>query len=115
MGYYKSGRADRQRELDLCLAQNVGNPYLARIHLLLEDIEADPRPELPASWAEKLTIVVVGRRPTFADAFRYAGQYLAGQICILANADIFFDQTLARLFPPAAAGLQNRVRNSEPP
>jgi hypothetical protein len=39
-------------------------------------------------------LVVDSLRLTFAAAFEYSNTHLAGRICILANADIFFDDTL---------------------
>jgi hypothetical protein len=42
----------------------------------------------------KLNQIVVGKRLTFQAAFEYANTNLSGELCILANADIYFDGTL---------------------
>jgi hypothetical protein len=108
--YFRPSDALRLRELDLCLRLNAANPYVTAVHLLLEHAAHDPRPRLPAALAAKMRVWVVGRRPTFSDAFSYANERLHGHVCILANGDVFTDHSLARLYPPAAVRLENKVR-----
>ena len=54
----------------------------------------------------KLHQYVVGERLTFATAFTFANTYLRGKTVVLSNADIFFDDSLARLY---GAKLQGNV------
>ena len=54
----------------------------------------------------KLYQYVVGERLTFATAFTFANTYLKGKTVVLSNADIFFDDSLARLY---GAKLQGNV------
>jgi hypothetical protein len=42
----------------------------------------------------KLNQIVIGKRLTFQAAFDYANSNLSGEVCALANADIYFDETL---------------------
>ncbi|CAM9618058.1 unnamed protein product [Sphacelaria rigidula] len=57
----------------------------------------------------KLRVVELGRRMTFRDAIEYANGHLTGEVVALANSDIFFDQSLARLGDPATLDMTSRV------
>ncbi|CAM9940191.1 unnamed protein product [Choristocarpus tenellus] len=46
---------------------------------------------------------------TFQDALSYSNRELNGEIVILANADIFFDESLARLGDPTMLDMENKV------
>ena len=101
----------RQRELDVCLLQNLANPYISQVHILLEKHEHVETLSalMPEAFVHKLHLHMLGHRPTFKDAFEYAGTHLSGQLCMLANADVFFDHSLSRLYPPNALHLQDEV------
>ena len=55
---------------------------------------------------DKLVQTVVGDRLTFARAFEYARDHLYGQICSVANADIYYDDISIKTL------LQRRKRNT---
>ena len=92
--YYKANTKNfdysqnRQLEIDYCLLQNVSNIYIKEIHLLVEKIY-----ELPVV-SDKIVQVCIGKRLTYYDAFNYYNINLKNQICILANADIYMDNSL---------------------
>jgi hypothetical protein len=88
--YYRAATPERQAEIDTCLRENLLNPFLEKLHLLTEekfDISGFPNPE-------KVCQTVIGERLTFERAFRYANDSSEQVIWTLANADIYFDETL---------------------
>jgi hypothetical protein len=91
VGHYREPSPARAAELEECLRRNCENPLLAEVHVLVEDGAA------PALHHPKLRLVPHGRRLSFRDAFAYAGERLRGQRVVLANTDIYFDRSLARL------------------
>lgn len=104
-------KARHQRELDACLLTNLANPYISYVHVLLEDqahVEAITS-ILPEMLATKLRLYLIGHRATFKDAFDYANVHLSNQVCILANADVFFEHSLSRLYPPNVLPLDDEV------
>lgn len=93
--YYLSGQEDRQREYDDCLQKNLDNPLISLVHILTEE-------SLDLSYfrhAEKLVQTVIGERLTYEEAFNYANEFTTEEhnIWILANADIYFDESLQYL------------------
>ncbi|CAM9740156.1 unnamed protein product, partial [Scytosiphon promiscuus] len=50
-----------------------------------------------------------GRRLTFRDALRYSNQVLNGQVVLLSNSDVTFDESLARLGDPSTLDMTNKV------
>lgn len=87
--YYLDDLADRQRELDVCLTRNLSNPLLESIILFVDGTCGITH--------QKLHHIAIGDRLTYQVAFEYANSHLVDQICILANSDIFFDESLARV------------------
>ncbi|CAM9749410.1 unnamed protein product, partial [Ectocarpus sp. 6 AP-2014] len=77
--------------------------------------ETDWRPpvlrRLNARLAGKVRVVrtLNGRRMTFRDAFRYSNDVLDGQVVLLSNSDIMFDESLARLGDPSTLDMANKV------
>lgn len=86
---------ERQKEIDACLRKNAENPYIDEIHMLNEEIYA--LGFLPESLSKKVKQIDIGKRLTYHDVFQYYSANLANQICILANADIFTDESLELL------------------
>lgn len=89
--YYHAATPERQKEIDTCLRQNLLNPHIAVVHLLTEeqfDLSGFPCPE-------KICQTVIGIRLTYEQAFHYANEWSTKPVIwILANADIYFDDTL---------------------
>lgn len=98
VGHYRDPAPTRAAELAECLRRNLENPHIRAIHLLAEGppgaIElADP----------KITVFPHGRRITYRDLFDHANSHLAGETVLIANADIFFDETLTRVLDHSLA------------
>ena len=89
--YHHDPDVARREELLECLRRNLANPAASEVHVLLED-GVEPEVESP-----KLRLVPHGRRVTYGDLFAYANERLAGRRVVVANADIYFDESLARL------------------
>jgi hypothetical protein len=98
-GYYEDADAARRAELSECLRRNLDNELLEEIHLFVEEPKGadELRATRPPLAAEKVRLVEHGRRVTYRDLFDYANTRLGGRRVIVANADIYFDRTLARL------------------
>jgi hypothetical protein len=90
--YYIDSSAERQKELDHCLAQNIACNQIDRVHLLLESENDIPTKIIGDS--EKVKVTILGHRWKYIDAFQYCNDNLDGQICVISNSDIYFDQTL---------------------
>ena len=97
-GLYHDPDAGRRAELRECLRRNAENELIQEIHLFNEDpiLPGDLKSD-PIFSLAKIRIVPHGRRLTFRDLFDYSNQKLTGNNIITANADIFFDESLARL------------------
>lgn len=97
-GSYYDPDPRRRGELLECLRRNVENDRLDEIRLFIEDaIAAQDLKTQPQLGSPKIHLINHGRRVKFNDLFSYANRELAGCTVIIANADIFFDQSLARL------------------
>jgi hypothetical protein len=80
----------RQAEVDHCFLKNIQNPQLDEIHVLTEqhhDFAFVPD-------TSKIKQTIIGKRLTYKDAFDYYNEHLTNTICILANADIYTDESL---------------------
>jgi hypothetical protein len=91
------------------------NPLFSTVHCLLED-GADADFVVAAARAlgnrrkPDLVLSNATRRLRFGDAFAYANRRLAGDVVVLANADVFFEAAeIARLGDPATLDLDGRV------
>jgi hypothetical protein len=88
--YFRCATKERQEEIDICLRNNLLNNYISTVHLLTEE-------ELDVSVfhnKDKIKQTVIGDRLTYRKAFEYANQCQDSSIWILANADIYFDESL---------------------
>lgn len=83
---YVDGDPIRQKELDEAIDINIKNEHITKIICFLES-------DLNVSHP-KIIKVNLGRRLMYFDAFHYANRHLKDQICMLANADVAFDDTL---------------------
>ncbi len=107
---------EQQRDVDSALVKNLANPHIAEIYLLTETRfdwallgfvhDRMDGTEPPVAVSSNGTVIehwgrlrqsVVGGRLTFALALAFANTHLSNRIVLLANADIFFDESLARL------------------
>ena len=95
-GFYHDPDMHRRGELLECIKRNVANDWIDEVRIFIEDTTAL---ETISDLGEhrKLTLIPLGRRVTFRFLFDYANENLKGQTVLVANADIFFDETLRRL------------------
>jgi hypothetical protein len=98
-GLYEDPDPNRRNELFECLKRNIENTCLEEIHLFAEDSVHFDRIQSP-----KIHVIAHGRRVTYHDLFSYANNRLPGRRVIIANADIFFDDSLTRLTPYDLSG-----------
>jgi hypothetical protein len=106
VGFYEDPAVARMQELVTCLERNLANKLISEVHLFLE--VAGDLDRLAAAYPllrhPKLRLVPHGRRSTYRELFDHANRNLAGRRAIVANADIYFDHTLARLDAVDLAG-----------
>ena len=94
--FYHSGNAQRDAELIECWKQNEQCPAFEKIHRFVEGSgRVHVREQIPHA---KTVLAVVSRRETYRSCFDYANENcLAGTVVCLANADIWFDETLLNI------------------
>lgn len=96
--FYYDADASRRAELLECLRHNVEVARLDELHVFVEDAMAEKELKSHTRFSSaKVRLIPHRRRVTYRDLFDYASRELRGRRVIIANADIFFDQTLARL------------------
>jgi hypothetical protein len=91
--FYDSGNEQRNAELLECWSRNERCPAFEKIYGFVHGQEELPLP------AQTKTVRVLGtaKRPTYKDFFDFANKtFPAGVVC-LANADIWFDETLLNI------------------
>lgn len=114
---YLEPEAHRMRELLYCLEKNIANPAIRNIQLVFEYFTHGESPNYEAEGPmmcristkhfelinhPKVHLIKLSRRMKFNDWFELAnnlGERLAGDPMIVANADIYFDQTISLLTP----------------
>src|SRR5579862_8654236 len=106
IGLYLEADAARLRELMECLDRNVAKPCIEGVHIFMDTPTCHE--QLSSSFPQlkscKVRLIDFRRRVTYKDLLSYANLQLAGNIVVIANADIFFDHTLARLEPQDLTG-----------
>eukprot|EP00903_Cladosiphon_okamuranus_P014127 g13129.t1 len=133
--YYIPDDPSRAREIDVCLLQNIQNPFVGTVHIFVDPNavrlyadQKDPDGADASSWVEtnwrppvlegleeglagKARVIRIspGGRMTFADAIRYCNQVLSDRVVLLSNSDIAFDESLARLGDPYTLDMANKV------
>jgi hypothetical protein len=106
VGFYNDASPVRTGEFVECVRRNAANPHIDSIIVFIEDQTppADVR-ERSRAWAHpKVQFVEHALRLSFKQLFEYANRHLAGDGVIIANADIYFDETLALLEEESLAG-----------
>ena len=87
--WYDAGNPVRQTELEECLRRNLANQHIKQV-VLWKDSGSVPVRE------SKLLVCEKTRQPTFDDLFALANTICAGNdIAVIANTDIWFDDTVA--------------------
>lgn len=86
---------DRSRELAKCLKKNIENTYIEKIVILSEhsrDTDFGACNEYLKD--DSVLFIQVPSRPTYYDFIAYANHHFSGRKIILANTDIYFDDSL---------------------
>lgn len=106
VGFYVDASAERMRELLTCIEHNAANAHIDSVHVFVEEDIAPAAllARYPQLGSSKIRLVEHGKRVTYRDLFDYANRELPGRRVIVANADIFFDETLAQLEDYVLAG-----------
>lgn len=79
---------EREAELLHCIEHNLAQPFFSGVVLLCEG-GVTPKIAHP-----KLYCVTVLERPVYGDFFERANIYHPGQICVVSNTDVMYDDSL---------------------
>lgn len=95
VGSYDDPTPARAAEFLECLHRNCDLKHIVRVHCFIEG----PKFAFAKQGLEynKLALVERGRRVTYNDLFHFSDTKLQGETCIIANSDIFFDESLVQL------------------
>jgi len=113
VGTYVDPNEARMKELLYCLRKNIANPHLTEIHVALEDDDAQYLPEHTAlleipkvNWFVRSEAVIGARGTRFTDRrMRFTDWFVRidamdhKEPVIIANSDIYFDDTIRMLTP----------------
>ena len=96
--YYISDNKERQKELDRCLIKNSENNYIEKIYLLNNEVF-----NLDFIFNQKkIEQVIITNEKNYKlkynDAINFINNNLDGSICILSNSDIYFDNSLSKIY-----------------
>jgi hypothetical protein len=101
VGFYRDPDPVRMRELLTCLSHNLGNALIDEMHVHVEERQPGRKyyllEEYPVLAHPKVRLVDHGRRVSYWALFDRANQKCSGRRVIIANADIYFDNSLAQL------------------
>ncbi len=95
--YYRPRNESLQVDIDMVLYKNLANKYISKVYILTEELYYFNK-SVPNNEKNKLKQIVIQKRLTFKDSIEFINNELSGKLVILANADIYFDDTLARLY-----------------
>lgn len=96
--FYNEQNIDRRNEFLQALKLNAENTYIKRLYVLCESGE-----EFITNFSPKIEIVKCENRPKFKDLIIFANTRSSRLIKIIANTDIYFDETLSK-----AVNLKNK-------
>jgi len=94
MQFYVDENAERQNEIRTSLYKNLANPFIRKVHMLNERIYKNKDFGVKSA---KIVQTDIGRRLTYSDIFSYINENDIRGYIIIANSDIFFDNTLENL------------------
>lgn len=96
--YYEAKNEQRFKENAICLVNNLLNDNISKV-VLLNEREYDLSIVLNSvddKCKKKLKQVVIEDRLKFNDGFNYANTFLKNKIVIIANLDVFFDNSIEK-------------------
>lgn len=89
--YFTSPNAQRDSEYKTCIRENIKNNLIQKIIIFISD---NSKLDIESG---KIEIVKLEKRPSFKFLFEYCNQNLNDEICIIANTDIFLDESIKYL------------------
>ncbi len=106
VGFYNDATPARTEEFIECLRRNAANTHIDQITVFIEDrtSAAEVETRYPALKQPKMHLIPTGRRLTFKELFEYANRHLTSACVVVANADIYFDETLSLLEEESLSG-----------
>jgi hypothetical protein len=97
IAYYNDKNILRQQENDFCLKHNVNNNLITNVYLIIDNKNTIIPDDIKKS--DKIKIIYIDSRPTFQTLFVIINKNTnKNDINILANTDIYFDDTLKLLY-----------------
>ncbi len=87
---YNSSFPNRNKEMREALNKNLECEHIEKIVVFCENGVEVPK-------HDKIISVISNDRMTFADYFNYANTHIKDKVCGIANADIYFDDTLKHM------------------
>lgn len=89
-------KPERAQEFITCLQRNLAHPYIEAVKVLFEIKDLDAAYDyLEGFTHEKLEIIPVNHRSTYADLIEVANNWGNDQVAIIVNGDIYFDENSA--------------------
>lgn len=87
--YHTPKNTERNREYIQCIENNINSKLFKTITIFAED-------DLPSNISDSSIVKVVrtDKRRKYKDFFNYCNDNYMGQICVLSNTDIYFDNSL---------------------
>lgn len=100
--FYIPKNEERKREIIICLEKNIKNKYIEKIYLFCEkDYNLNEYIDSNINL-DKVELININKRLSYKDAFEYSNRHIVNDnldnIIILANSDIYFDNTLNELY-----------------
>lgn len=89
--YYQCGDITRQREIDLCLENNIKNKGINKIFLVIDDGSTCPFDD------PRIQIININSRMTYKVWYELTKRYCNDGVSLLCNSDIYFDETVNTL------------------
>ena len=102
--FYLPSNDYRKNEIFDCLKKNLNNNLINQIYLVTEKIYDIKSLLVNAKNLDKIKQINIGKRMKYSDAFNIVDDYNLSGYIILANSDIFFDNTISNIYK---SGLNN--------
>lgn len=104
----------RLAELRHCITQNCRNPHIGTMHFFLEGFTDAVKASGDWDWLFAIgdaKLIYIDHRTNYADYFTYANEHLAGEMVLICNTDIFYDDSLRLVgkFPFPVFGMGSTI------
>lgn len=97
--FYICPDKQRQREIVDCLAMNLNNPLIDTVYLITEQTYTENEMNIVSHpYKSKIMQINIGTRLKYNDVFDIIEDHKINGYIILANSDIFFDNSLITLY-----------------